>query len=130
MLGPIGSNLMLILQVLTPAEIDLYTQKARDRSVRAPMAAGAEELDIAYDHRGPPDGFTENNTGNNESGDPEKNEESSQQAKIIPLFKDEISQNDEVGEESLDGEYSLDEAPSNNQIDELENQDLITKKMS
>jgi hypothetical protein len=128
MLGPIGSNLMLILQVLTPAEIDLYTQKARDRSVRAPMAAGAEELDIAYDHRGPPDGFTENKKGNKESGDPEKNDESSQQAKILPLFKNEISHNDEVDEENSNSDYNLGEAPSNNQVDELENHDLINKK--
>ena len=92
MLGPMGSHLMSILQVLTPAEIDLYTKKAREKFVRAPMAAGAEELDISYSggnyaERYPSSGSEEKDEGNTHQDAPDTKDESSQLAKIIPLHQ-------------------------------------------
>lgn len=52
MLGPIGSNLMAILKVLTPAEIDRYSElELNAEPVVMQIAAGAENLSMSYSER-------------------------------------------------------------------------------
>lgn len=109
MLGPMGSHLMSIMQVLTPAEIDLYAQKARERSVRAPMAAGAEELSLAYEQHS---AANEHSSMGKEQKQPSSDLDSdtenedgavSKQAKIIP-FKQNDDTDISVNNANVEGE--------------------------
>lgn len=45
MLGPIGAHLMSVLRVMTPSEIDRYSQASERRKTTA-VAAGAEDMDL------------------------------------------------------------------------------------
>lgn len=105
MLGPIGSNLMSILRVLTPSEIDRYSDdvlNSAEPEVHA-VAAGAENLSMSYkEHDTAPREAYKQFLG--------AAEEDEQKAKIIPI-------NEEAKKElSL-----LDDSPDQSDQDDGEN---------
>lgn len=96
MLGPIGANLMSILKVLSPSEIDLYSEVNEEVIVQA-MAVGAENLQydehtssLAEDYK--------RRLAKKDEDDSEQESEDSEKAKIIPINKkveQELSENGE-----------------------------------
>lgn len=97
MLGPIGADLMSILKVLTPSEIDLYSE-TEEEVVAQSMAVGAENIN--YDEHAPSAGRDYKNKGQHESDNAEDDE--LEKAKIIPINKkveQELSENGEFFEE-------------------------------
>jgi hypothetical protein len=81
MLGPIGANLISIFKVLTPNEIDLYSEIRTHSSVKA-VAVGAEN--IHYDGGAGHDPYSKR-----QEKKPEQVEnQESEPAKILPLNKE------------------------------------------
>lgn len=123
MLGPIGSNLMAILKVLTPSEIDAYSEKNTLEAV-LPIAVGGEaihqeqygsNIPQAYKKASPQD------DGKNEEDDGDGEES---KAKIIP-----INAKAKAELESLNNEIERDETVvKNNQ--ERQQVNLSTDKNS
>lgn len=84
MLGPIGSNLMSILKVMSPAELERYAGESAVRNVSFAQAAGAEtetSPETQYDHYNKKE--PKNNKGNSSS-----QEDEDHKAKVIPIRKD------------------------------------------
>ncbi len=85
MLGPMGSTIMSILRVLTPSEIERYTDSIYEEGQVTKIAAGAEGFE-PFDH--PREKFTPKLVPSveDESDEPSSNEDTSQtKAKIIPI---------------------------------------------
>jgi hypothetical protein len=99
MLGPIGANLMSILRVLTPSEIDMYSEVHED--IVQPMAVGAEDIHYNEHASNPEEEYRRKlNKKSDDSDDSEQ--EDSEKAKIIPINKkveQELSENGEFFEQ-------------------------------
>jgi 3-oxoacyl-(acyl-carrier-protein) synthase len=91
MLGPLGSSIISILRVLTPSEIDRYTDSIYEDGMVTKVAAGAEGFEP---FEKPPGGFkprivTEEDESDESmfsEGSDEKSQDESK-AKIIPISK-------------------------------------------
>jgi hypothetical protein len=91
MLGPLGSSIISILRVLTPSEIERYTDSIYKDDVVTKVAAGAEGFEP---FEKPPGGFKPRIVSDEEESDEsmsgESGDEKSQddsKAKIIPISK-------------------------------------------
>lgn len=113
MLGPIGASLMSIMRVLTPAEIELYIERAKEDKVVAPVAVGAE---------GEPGDYIDKNRPSTKKFSSQSNDENNfENENVIELFPKE--QND-VEEEKV-SLISIEEFDSNlNTKESLKNVDV------
>lgn len=123
MLGPIGANLMSILKVLTPSEIDLYSE-VNEEVVAQPMAVGAEN--IQYDEHS--SSLAEEYKRKLAHGQDEEatEDDEPEKAKIIPINKkveQELSENGEFFEQKPKLEISKDKknfsAPDKNSLNAI-----------
>ena len=81
MLGPIGANLMSILKVLTPSDIDVYSSKIEEEEVLIrPLAVGAEGVNYGGTSSSSGDQPKKNLVSENDT-----EEHNLEKAKIIPL---------------------------------------------
>lgn len=88
MLGPIGSELMSIFRLLTPAEIDRYLDhSAKSRKIEGTMAANGQEL--VFDEHDP--AFVDVN-----QKDKKQKFSKEHQAEIIPLHPDQEEDHDNL----------------------------------
>lgn len=97
MLGPIGANLMSILRVLSPSEIDLYSE-VNDKITR-PIAVGAENIHYDEHNQSTAQNFqTKTKKSTSEDAEPEDDTVHTK-AKIIPInqqAKDHLESNKSV----------------------------------
>ena len=108
MLGPIGANLMSILKVLTPSEIDLYSEM-EEEIVAQPIAVGAEN--IQYDEHSSSLAEEYKRKLAQEQDEETIEDDEPEKAKIIPINKkveQELSENGEFFEQKQKLEISED----------------------
>lgn len=108
MLGPIGANLMSILKVLTPSEIDLYSETYED-SVAQHMAVGAENIQYDGHNSSSANDYKKKLSRPGEDTTSEE-EEDLEKAKIIPINKkveQELSKRDESFKQKLEIPQSI-----------------------
>lgn len=95
MLGPIGSNLMSILRVLTPSEIDMYSEE--EETIVQPMAVGAEQFSYEDSKTTLEEQYRHKLSEQSEEG-AEQEDADPKKAKIIPINKKVEQQISEDGE--------------------------------
>lgn len=96
MLGPIGANLMSILKVLTPSEIDMYSELQEDKIVQ-PVAVGAEDIQYESGSSHLKEEYQAQLA--KEKGQEEQLEATEEKAKIIPINKKAKEELDRIDEE-------------------------------
>jgi hypothetical protein len=102
MLGPIGSNLMLILRVLTPSEIERYSDEQASGENPVALAAGAENLSTSQHQSG-----STLTNGNKKQQNTLTEEDDELKAKIIPI-------NEKVKKELKEKEQQQEQTEKNN----------------
>src|SRR5690554_3690013 len=81
MLGPMGAQIISLLKLVTPAEIDRYVRKSKSRPVKA-LAAGAEDFDLANSEPSP---YKQSRAGPSESN------EDARILRLAPLARDDLT---------------------------------------
>jgi hypothetical protein len=84
MLEPFGSEIMRILNVLTPSEIERYTDTAYHQKLRGSVSVGEEEKSFDAKEKNAAISLQANSQNNDEESDSEATEH---EAKIIPLHE-------------------------------------------
>jgi hypothetical protein len=112
MLGPIGSTLMSIMKVLTPAEIDMYSESSSTSgSVTQATAVGAEHIQYDYSSNHLKQSYEDQL--NQDANSQQQPQEQEQKAKIIPINKkvkeqiEEQSQGEDRSQESRDSKLPM-----------------------
>lgn len=124
MLGPMGARIIDVLKIMTPNEIDRYTEKPqKEVTVDIKKAAGGEEFDVIHS---PPQSGRILKKEQNQQEEQAPNEPE-HQAKIIPLNKEssehlEAKENVKKEEQNLKSEIDIEDDEEFHQNNKAQNE--------